>query len=386
MSKPYKGFEPKWVKEAAPKDSYRSIFRWGDPDFVKYPKESLYKMMKEKFKMTDADFQQYDGSIGMEKVVLDQPSRLATEYIEALKKIVGEKYVTTEDYPRLAVAYGKTGYDAIRLRRHQIDSLPDAVVYPDTTEQVEQIVAYCTEHKIPLYVYGGGSSVTRGVEPTLGGISLDMRLRFNKVLKFKKEFVAKEVIQAKRLGISPEELLNQSLKNVPEGCEGLLFQPYFTPNITMPTARGAIIGFSDAHTRIHLYRAIIEGINFALIDGMKVMEQRAGHKFQAIYLGGGGSQSDEICQITAHMFGLPVVRTQTYEATGIGCALAAFVGIGVFESYEDGVKAMVHEKDRFEPDEKIHQVYDELYTDVYKEIYGKLSPLYKRLHEIYHRE
>ena len=164
--------------------------------------------------------------------------------------------------------------------------------------------------------------------------------------------MAKEVIQAKRLGISPEELLNQSLKNVPEGCEGLLFQPYFTPNITMPTARGAIIGFSDAHTRIHLYRAIIEGINFALIDGMKVMEQRAGHKFQAIYLGGGGSQSDEICQITAHMFGLPVVRTQTYEATGIGCALAAFVGIGVFESYEDGVKAMVHEKDRFEPDEK----------------------------------
>ena len=95
---------------------------------------------------------------------------------------------------------------------------------------------------------------------------------------------------------------------------------------------------------------------------MKVMEQRAGHKFQAIYLGGGGSQSDEICQITAHMFGLSVVRTQTYEATGIGCALAAFVGIGVFESYEDGVKAMVHEKDRFEPDEKIHQVYDELYT------------------------
>lgn len=186
MSKPYKGFEPKWVKEAAPKDSYRSIFRWGDPDFVKYPKESLYKMMKEKFKMTDADFQQYDGSIGMEKVVLDQPSRLATEHIEALKKIVGEKYVTTEDYPRLAVAYGKTGYDAIRLRRHQIDSLPDAVVYPDTTEQVEQIVAYCTEHKIPLYVYGGGSSVTRGVEPTLGGISLDMRLRFNKALKFNK--------------------------------------------------------------------------------------------------------------------------------------------------------------------------------------------------------
>ncbi|WP_341417529.1 hypothetical protein [Acetivibrio ethanolgignens] len=69
MSKPYKEFEPKWVKEAAPKDSYRSIFRWGDPEYVKYPKESLYKLMKEKFALTDDDFREYTGSIGMEKVV-----------------------------------------------------------------------------------------------------------------------------------------------------------------------------------------------------------------------------------------------------------------------------------------------------------------------------
>ena len=41
-----------------------------------------------------------------------------------------------------------------------------------------------TEHHIPLYVYGGGSSVTRGVEPTKGGISLDMRRNFNKVISF----------------------------------------------------------------------------------------------------------------------------------------------------------------------------------------------------------
>ncbi|MFW5675127.1 MAG: FAD-binding oxidoreductase [Acetivibrio ethanolgignens] len=184
MSKPYKEFEPKWVKEAAPKDSYRSIFRWGDPEYVKYPKESLYKLMKEKFALTDDDFREYTGSIGMEKVVLDRPSQMAEEHLKAFREIVGAEFVTTEDYPRLAVAYGKTGYDALRLRNHRFDSLPDVVIYPDTTEQVEKIVAYCTEHKIPLYVYGGGSSVTRGVEPIKGGVSLDMRLRFNKVISF----------------------------------------------------------------------------------------------------------------------------------------------------------------------------------------------------------
>ena len=201
---------------------------------------------------------------------------------------------------------------------------------------------------------------------------------------FKKEFAAKEVEQAKELGISAEELLNQRLQEIPAGCDGLLFQPYFTPNITMPSARGAVIGFSDSHTRIHIYRAIIEGINFALIDGMKQLEKRAGHKFEEVYLGGGGSQSDEICQITANMFGLPVIRTQSYEVTGIGCALSAFVSLGAFHTYEEAVESMVHEKDRFEPDPEVHKIYQQLYEDIFKNIYGRLSPLYKKLHEIYH--
>ena len=80
-NKPYKDFEPKWVKEPAPPDSYRSIVRWGDPEFVKYPKESLYKMMKEKFVMTDEDFDHYSGDIGMDKVKLDAPCNLAREHI-----------------------------------------------------------------------------------------------------------------------------------------------------------------------------------------------------------------------------------------------------------------------------------------------------------------
>ena len=209
--KPYQGFEPKWVKEAAPADSYRSIFRWGDPEFVKYPKESLYKLIKETFRMTDEDFSHYDGSIGMEKVKLDQPSKISAEDLKALKEIVGEENVTTEDYPRLAVAYGKTGYDTLRLRQHQIDSLPDAVVYPSTHEEVQKIVSYCSEHHLPLYVYGGGSSVTMGVEPTMGGISLDMRKRFNKVISFN-EIDQTITVQAGMSGPDLEKNLNEAVQ------------------------------------------------------------------------------------------------------------------------------------------------------------------------------
>ena len=77
-NKPYEGFEPKWLLTPAPEDSYRSIFRWGDPQFFKYPKESLYKMMKEVFKMTDDDFREYADDIGFDKVELkDHPVKLA---------------------------------------------------------------------------------------------------------------------------------------------------------------------------------------------------------------------------------------------------------------------------------------------------------------------
>ncbi|MGN0447470.1 MAG: FAD-binding oxidoreductase [Acutalibacteraceae bacterium] len=184
-TKPYKGFEPKWLLKPAPEDSYRSIFRWGDPEFFKYPKESLYKLMKETFKMTDDDFKDYTDDIGFDKVDLsDHPSKIDKRHVEALKKIVGDEFVTTEDYPRLAVAYGCTAYDLLRLRHKVIENVPDVVVYPDTTEHVEKIVAYAVENKIPVYVYGGGSSVTRGMEAVKGGITLDMRKRFNKVISF----------------------------------------------------------------------------------------------------------------------------------------------------------------------------------------------------------
>ena len=211
MSKPYIGFEPKWVKEVAPEKSYRSIFRWGDPKFVKYPKESLYKMMKEKFKMTDDDFNHYTGDIGMDEVKLDTSCKLDERHIRYLEEVVGKEFVTTEDYPRLAVAYGKTGYDALRLRDKRVDCVPDVVVYPDTTEHVEKIVAYCTEHNIPLYVYGGGSSVTRGVEPTKGGISLDMRKRYDKVISFN-ETDQTITVQSGMSGPKLEQVLNDAQK------------------------------------------------------------------------------------------------------------------------------------------------------------------------------
>ena len=70
-------------------------------------------------------------------------------------------------------------------------------------------MALCAEKKIPLYVYGGGSSVTRGVECMKGGISLDMRLRFNKVVSFN-EVDQTITVEAGMSGPKLEQTLNDA--------------------------------------------------------------------------------------------------------------------------------------------------------------------------------
>lgn len=213
MSKPYKDFEPSWYYGEVPPHSYRSIFKWGDPKFVKVPKENLYKMLKDQFHLSDEDFKHYNADLGLEDVKFDAPAKvIKDEDIAFLKSLYGEDYVRFDAYSRLSVAYGKTMYDLLRLRQKKIENIPDVVVYPNTREQIEKTVEYCQAHHIPLYVYGGGSSVTRGVECMKGGVSLDMRLRYNKVLSFN-EVDQTITVQTGMSGPALEKTLNEAVKN-----------------------------------------------------------------------------------------------------------------------------------------------------------------------------
>jgi alkyldihydroxyacetonephosphate synthase len=212
MSKPYKDFEPGWYKGAIPKDSYRSIFKWGDPSFVKTPKETLYKMIKRVFKMNDDDFKKYNADLGLDKVEFHlEPKVVTKDDKEKFISILGQDNVKDDDYSRLSVAYGKTMYDLLRLRQKKIENVPDIVLYPEEREQIEEIVKYCTQKQIPVYVYGGGSSVTRGVECMKGGVSLDMRAHYNKVIAFN-EVDQTITVQTGMSGPALEKTLNNAVK------------------------------------------------------------------------------------------------------------------------------------------------------------------------------
>lgn len=211
MSKSKK-FVPDWYHEKAPERSYRSILKWGDPEAFKAPNTKLYELMKETFHMTDDDFK-VKQEMGLEEVDYDIPCRLSDDQIAALEAIVGKANVSTDNYDRLSVAYGKTMVDLMRLRKHIVENVPDAVVYPKNREDIIALVKYCCEQKIPMYVYGGGSSVTRGVEAVKGGITLDMRKNFNKVISFS-EHKQTITVEAGMSGPKLEETLNNAVSTL----------------------------------------------------------------------------------------------------------------------------------------------------------------------------
>jgi sugar (pentulose or hexulose) kinase len=201
---------------------------------------------------------------------------------------------------------------------------------------------------------------------------------------FRREFGLREELLAEEQGIEPEELFDELVNQVPAGSMGLILQPYWSPGLKVPgpEAKGAMIGFGDVHTRAHIYRAILEGLAYALREGTERTEKRSKVPVTELRVAGGGSQSDAALQLTADIFGLPASRPHIHEASGLGAAIDAAVGLGLHPDFETAVAEMTHIRDTFEPDTATHRVYNALYHQVYRRMYKELRPLYRQIREI----
>jgi sugar (pentulose or hexulose) kinase len=219
-----------------------------------------------------------------------------------------------------------------------------------------------------------------------GAYSLEIQIYrgYWMVTWFKHEFGLREQRLAEERGIEPEALFDELVRAVPPGSQGLMLQPYWSPGLRHPgpEARGAVIGFGDVHTRAHLYRAILEGLAYALREGAERTARRSGIPLTQLRVAGGGSQSDAAMQLTADIFGLPAARPHVYEASGLGAAIDGAVGLGLHSDFATAVQEMTRLGRTFEPDPRSHEIYDGLYRRVYSEMYRRLRPLYEEIRHI----
>jgi len=203
-----KRFEPAWFEQPVLAGTYRSLIKWGHPAEFKHPNRRLVALVKNVFDLDDAAFTAPQ-HLGLEDVAGEVPCRLPEQALADLRRLVGEENVLTGTYPRLRASYGKATIDQLRLRHHIIENLPDAVVCPRSREDIQAVVALCDAWRLPVYVFGAGSGVTRGAEAVRGGITLDMSAHMQRVLAFN-EIDQTITVEAGMWGPQLEEALNQA--------------------------------------------------------------------------------------------------------------------------------------------------------------------------------
>jgi xylulokinase len=159
---------------------------------------------------------------------------------------------------------------------------------------------------------------------------------------------------------------------IPVEPSGVMVLPHFAP--TGPPrfivdSAGLMAGFHLGTQRGDVLKGIIEGVAFylkELVDSLPT----TGITIENYRAVGGGSSSDAWVQTCADIFGKPFTRPVITEAGALGAAIIAGVGAGVFESYAEGVVAMVKLERTFEPDLPRHGRYQARY-----QYYQRLGPL-----------
>ena len=195
---------------------------WGDPAAAKPLSDGIRTLLEQALGVEVSAAPE----LQPEQVQL-RPSALTPEDLTALAGIVGDEYCRTTDQDRLLHAGGKSTLDLLRRKDTGVQDAPDAVLLPggpDGEQAVAAILRYCSEHRIAVVPFGGGTSVVGGLDPLTGGmravVALDLR-RFDQLIELD-AVSGQAVLGAGLTGPAAERLLGEhgfSLGHFPQSFE-----------------------------------------------------------------------------------------------------------------------------------------------------------------------
>lgn len=94
------------------------------------------------------------------------------EQLDAFRSIVGEQFVFVDDEALHQYAHDET---------EDLHYLPDVIIKPRTAEEISAVMTICNAHGIPVTPRGGGTGLSGGALPHLGGVLLSIE-RFNEII------------------------------------------------------------------------------------------------------------------------------------------------------------------------------------------------------------
>jgi sugar (pentulose or hexulose) kinase len=205
---------------------------------------------------------------------------------------------------------------------------------------------------------------------------------------FANEFCYEEVETARKNHVTPLKILDEKASKVPPGSLGLTVQPYWWGgrwrefDVSNPADRGTVLGWTGVHTKVHFYRALLEGIAQEVREQKEFMEAHMKTSFTDLRIVGGGSKSPLMMQITADVLGQNVCTIQTPSAEALGAAIDAAKGANLFGTVEDAIRSMSRVTKTYEPVKDHTVLYDKIYKKIYSKIHEATSEIYNDTFEI----
>lgn len=157
-----------------------------------------------------------------------------------------------------------------------------------------------------------------------------------------------------------DDAIEDRARDLAPGSDGLLCIPHFggVAHPPSPEVRGAWLGLTWSHKAEHIYRSFLEALALDLRRGSLGL----GHlsDYDRVIATGGAAASDLTLQIKADVFGVPYTRSRHAEPGTFGAAIAAGVGVGVFEHPSDAIDLSSLRTQTFRPDQERHETYVEI--------------------------
>jgi alkyldihydroxyacetonephosphate synthase len=152
-------------------------------------------------------------------------SRLPDDVLTALAGVVGPEHVRTDHQSRVGHTRGWSTPDLLRLRAGDASDAPDGVVLPGSDAEIVRVLEICTEHRIAVVPYAGGTSVVGGLVAERGDFAAVIALDVGRLdtMTDLDEVSRTATLQAGLRGTRAEALLNErgyTLGHFPQSYEG----------------------------------------------------------------------------------------------------------------------------------------------------------------------
>ena len=161
---------------ARPTDPYPdpSWTGWGDPSQTPVLREEMRALLAQGLGVHEPRVP----TVALSDVRLPA-SRLDPAAVAELAAVVGADHALSDDETRVRHTRGKSLADLLRLRAGEAADAPDLVLLPGSHDEVLAVLRICSERRIAVVPFGGGTSVVGGLEPAAGGfagvVAIDLR-------------------------------------------------------------------------------------------------------------------------------------------------------------------------------------------------------------------